>query len=65
MFHQFNDEGHRMMVPGEVIGHRTDGTEIGEKDAYDTLKGDKREPENDHKRPPHVPQMERWKYPMK
>ena len=42
LFHQVNDEGHRMMVLDEVIGHRTDGTEIGEKDAYNISKVGKR-----------------------
>ena len=28
LFHQVNNEGHRMMVLDEVIGHQTDGSQV-------------------------------------
>ena len=49
-----------MMVLDEVIGHRTDRTEIGEKDVYYILKGCKRRRKKTTKSH-HMLQMERWK----
>ena len=36
LFNQVNDEGRRLMILDTIIGHRTDGSEVQEKDAYVT-----------------------------
>ena len=38
LFHQVNDEGLKLMVLDEIIGHRTDGSEIIDEDAFITSK---------------------------